>query len=476
MKIQIDYPQHSESQRVFSDRYRIQSLLGRQNGRRTFLALDLQTERLVVLKLLLFDPDFTWDDLKLFEREAEVLKSLDLPAIPKYLDCFDVDTELGKGFMLVQTHIEAKSLQHWLKAGRTFSEEELVEIAKSLLAILDYLHSHQPAVIHRDIKPSNILLSDRSGHSPGQVYLVDFGSVQTAAAVEGSTITVVGTYGYMPPEQFGGQITPASDLYALGATMICLATGQHPSRLPHRKLQIIFADLVNLTPHLVDWLKWMTAASKDSRFKSAATALAALEGSAEIGRGASIAVSKPLGSKVAIEKTEEVLKITIPPRGLQSDSIGSIFGAIVWHLVMLPFGYVLILLSGAPLYIIPSIIIGSWFILQDIIFRLGQKQIFQINEDEISLVSEFCGFECSSFVADRQCVLKVEILPVTYHIGNGGDRVSSPPQLNILIGTKKLDLADGTKLTSPERDWLFYELSDWLGMTSDLRKCDASRE
>ena len=159
MEIQINYSQQSELQQVFSDRYRIQSLLGRQNGRRTFLALDLQTEHFVVLKLLLFDPDFTWDDLKLFEREADVLKSLDLPTIPQYLDCFDVDTELGKGFMLVQTYIEAKSLQHWLNAGRTFSEDELISIAKSVLTILDYLHSHQPAVIHRDIKPSNILLN-----------------------------------------------------------------------------------------------------------------------------------------------------------------------------------------------------------------------------------------------------------------------------------------------------------------------------
>jgi serine/threonine protein kinase len=84
--------------RVLGDRYQIKSLLGRQTGRRTFLARDLQTEASVVLKLLLFGPDFTWDDLKLFEREAEVLKSIDLPAIPKYLDCFDVETELGKGF------------------------------------------------------------------------------------------------------------------------------------------------------------------------------------------------------------------------------------------------------------------------------------------------------------------------------------------------------------------------------------------
>ena len=58
-------------------------------------------------------------------------------------------------------------------------------------------------MIHRDLKPSNILLGERSGNSVGQVYLVDFGSVQTVLATEGGTRTVVGTYGYMPQEQFG---------------------------------------------------------------------------------------------------------------------------------------------------------------------------------------------------------------------------------------------------------------------------------
>ncbi|WP_205127692.1 hypothetical protein [Okeania hirsuta] len=64
---------------------------------------------LVVVKLLLFSPDFTWEQLKLFEREAEVLKFIEHPAIPQYLDYFDVEMGLGKGFALVQTYIEAKS-------------------------------------------------------------------------------------------------------------------------------------------------------------------------------------------------------------------------------------------------------------------------------------------------------------------------------------------------------------------------------
>ena len=77
---------------------------------------------------------------------------------------------------------------------------------------MQYLHSQTPPIIHRDLKPSNILLTDRSAHSQGQVYLVDFGSVQAPFLQPTGTLTIVGAYGYMPPEQFGGRAEPASDL------------------------------------------------------------------------------------------------------------------------------------------------------------------------------------------------------------------------------------------------------------------------
>jgi serine/threonine protein kinase len=259
---------------VLHNRYQIQSLLGRQIGRRTFLATDLQTEQSVVVKLLLFNPDFNWDNLKLFERETEVLKSLDHPTIPKYLDYFEVETELGKGFALVQTYIEAKSLQDWLQSGRSFSEAEVKAIAKALLEILDYLHNRQPSVIHRDLKPSNILLGDRTGNSPGQVYLVDFGSVQTAT--QSGTITVVGTFGYMPPEQFGGRTIPASDLYSLGATLIYLLTKTHPADLPSRNGCVQFQAEHLASEQFQTWLKYLIQPDLSQRLKSAQLALKTL--------------------------------------------------------------------------------------------------------------------------------------------------------------------------------------------------------
>ena len=277
MTIPVSESELNALQQLVGERYRPLSLLGKKSGRKTLLAEDSETNAKVVIKLLTFGEDFNWDDLKLFEREAETLRSLDHPAIPRYLDYFDVETPRSKGFALVQTYLEARSLEEQVKAGRRFSEEELEQIAQQLLEILEYLHSRQPAVIHRDIKPSNILLTDRTAHSVGQVYLVDFGSVQTLAAREGGTITVVGTYGYMPPEQFGGRAVPASDLYSLGATLIYLASGMHPADLPQDELRLEFEEFVQLSPKIVGCLQALTQPGLGKRFSSAESTVIALK-------------------------------------------------------------------------------------------------------------------------------------------------------------------------------------------------------
>jgi len=272
------------SQEILADRYQCDRRLGKQAGRQTLLARDLKTQQQVVVKLLSFSSDFNWEDLKLFQREVETLKSLSHPAIPQYLDSFEIDTPSRKGFALVQTYIEAKSLQEYLSDGRTFSESEVKQLATALLDILAYLHQRQPPVIHRDIKPSNILLKNRSGNSVGEVYLVDFGAVQTLATQQGKTVTVVGTYGYMPPEQFGGRAVPASDLYGLGATLIGLITKQHPADLPQKDLQIEFEHFTQLSPAFTNWLKWMTHPSLESRPASAQIAKEVLEKPQEINK------------------------------------------------------------------------------------------------------------------------------------------------------------------------------------------------
>jgi serine/threonine protein kinase len=92
-------------------------------------------------------------------------------------------------------------------------------------------------VIHRDIKPENIVLE--GGKAGGRVLLVDFGGVQEAVTAEDSIgSTVVGTAGYMPPEQFGGAATAASDLYALGGVVLFLLSGRTPASFPNERLRV----------------------------------------------------------------------------------------------------------------------------------------------------------------------------------------------------------------------------------------------
>jgi serine/threonine protein kinase len=150
------------------------------------------------------------------------------------------------------------------QSGQTLHTKQVRKIAVDVLKILEFLHQLNPAVLHRDIKPSNLIWGEDE-----QIYLVDFGAVQDRAAKEGATFTVVGTYGYAPMEQFGGRAVPASDLYALGATLIHLLTGTAPADLPQRNLRICFEDQVSLSPNMVSWIEKLTEPAPEQRFKSA---------------------------------------------------------------------------------------------------------------------------------------------------------------------------------------------------------------
>ncbi|MBE9180946.1 serine/threonine protein kinase [Oculatella sp. LEGE 06141] len=339
---------------LLQGRYEVQQQLGKTAGRRTLLAIDRHTQQPVVIKLLTFDSDVVWDDLKLFQREAETLKALSHNAIPRYLDFFERDATDDRQFALVQSYANGRSLDAYRQMGRTFSEAEAKQLAAALLNVLIYLHGRQPPVVHRDIKPSNVLLGDRTGHSIGTVYLVDFGSVQTLASRAGSTITIVGTYGYMPPEQFGGYATPKSDLYSLGATLIALLTGHHPADLPQKELHIQFEQAVNLSAAFTAWLKWLTAPNPDDRPSSAEEALTGL-------KQRSLAQPSASGNRVVIS-LPYLLWNTVwrsTSMGLiTGGTFGGIFGTSVVPLIGTIAGSVAGAAAGLLLGFINGIIIG----------------------------------------------------------------------------------------------------------------------
>ncbi|MEO0645280.1 MAG: hypothetical protein AAFZ17_03835, partial [Cyanobacteria bacterium J06650_10] len=123
---------------------------------------------------------------------------------------------------------------------------------------------------HRDIKPSNILFKGGSDGEPNSLYLVDFGSVHTIS--QSGTLTVVGTYGYMPPEQFGGRAVPASDLYSLGVTIAYLMTGTHPAERTSSDMQSVI-EASSLSPVFKQCLKCLLQADLTQRTSSASVAL-----------------------------------------------------------------------------------------------------------------------------------------------------------------------------------------------------------
>ncbi|MEZ4450626.1 MAG: serine/threonine-protein kinase [Nannocystaceae bacterium] len=218
-------------------RYDVVALLGQGSFGRTYLARDLEADgREVALKQLRAEGEGGWKRYELFEREAAVLRSLRHQGIPEIFDHLRVPREGGEDVYLVMEYLRGDSLAQVIERREHLAPERLLDLLLGLLDILDYLHTRLPPVLHRDIKPANVILRASGGPA-----LVDFGAVRNVfrAPDEGGS-TVVGTYGYMPFEQYMGQAGPASDLYAVGATVLHLCTGRPPSDFvdPEGHLQV----------------------------------------------------------------------------------------------------------------------------------------------------------------------------------------------------------------------------------------------
>jgi serine/threonine protein kinase len=149
-------------------------------------------------------------------------------------------------------------------------------------------------------------LTNRSGNSIGNLYLVDFGSVQTVASKDSGTMTIVGSYGYMPFEQFSGQTTIASDLYSFGMTLIYLMTGVHPAELPQVNGRVQFKNTA-ISNRLIRWLEKMTHPFADQRFDSAKVAMAELK--SKNGSHSDDSHLRPVGSKVKLYRDQNKLEI-----------------------------------------------------------------------------------------------------------------------------------------------------------------------
>ena len=253
-------------------RYVIQACLSEGEFARTQLAVDQTTQERCVIKEISLHRIKDEKSIELFEREAKVLAELDHPKIPKLIDYFTLETDDGDGsdvrVYLVQSLVPGKNLAQLIEEGRHFTQEEVVRLGLELCEILIYLHHRDPTLLHRDIKPSNIMLCPETG-----IYLIDFGAVRDkkirSARLGGVAATSVGTYGYMPFEQFDGQAVKASDIYSLGATLIFLLSHREPIQLMRDDMGLEFRNHVHISEVFSVVLDRMVRPQWEDRYQSA---------------------------------------------------------------------------------------------------------------------------------------------------------------------------------------------------------------
>jgi hypothetical protein len=257
---------------LIGDRFEVMHLLGRGAQGRTFLARDRRSGEEVALKELDLSQADDWKAIELFDREAQALRHLDHPGIPRYVDAFhQSDDEGNERFFLAQEFVEGSDFETLVKEGATYTEAQARDIVRQVLEILVYLQERSPPVVHRDIKPSNLIR-----RSDGTVALIDFGAVQSVLPDSQGGSTIIGTSGYMPVEQLMGRAVPATDLYALGATAIHLLSRRHPADLPVERMALQFRPFVNISERFADYLERLVEPHVEQRFSTARQALKAL--------------------------------------------------------------------------------------------------------------------------------------------------------------------------------------------------------
>ncbi|RCJ26017.1 serine/threonine protein kinase [Nostoc minutum NIES-26] len=271
---------------LLDGRYQVLQILGGGGFGQTYIARDTHRPgypKCVVkhLKPVTQNVEFLETARRLFTSEAEILERLgNHDQIPRLLAYFEEKQE----FFLVQEFIEGHSLLAELLPGKSWTEEQAIQLLSQVLEILTFIHSHN--VIHRDIKPENIIRRQIDG----KLVLIDFGAVKqiqsqllTAFGHMATTIAI-GTPGYMSTEQGRGKPRPNSDIYSLGIICIQALTGLHPRQLEEdpETGEIVWQHLTNVSPGLATVLTKMVLHHFRERYQSATDVLQALQQSCSV--------------------------------------------------------------------------------------------------------------------------------------------------------------------------------------------------
>lgn len=287
--------------------YRLEARLGEGASGVTFRARRLEDGQAVCVKALSFRGLTSFEAERLFQRETAVLRQLQHPQIPNYIDSFSSGHGRTLALVLVQDLVDGVDLADEVRARRP-SVGGVLDTLDELLSILEYLHGLAPPVIHRDIKPKNVMR-----RRDGRLVLIDFGAVKDAIhASFDPGLSLVGTVGYMAPEQLRGEASAASDLYAVGMVAVFLLSGREPATLLDTDHTVRWEQAVSVDAPVLEWLRRMTHPRADERPASAKEARRLL---AESRREATVDEPPPVAARAALE----VARPAAPPSSPSQD-------------------------------------------------------------------------------------------------------------------------------------------------------------
>jgi serine/threonine protein kinase len=203
---------------VLQNRYEIEKLSHTGGMGYVYLARDKKLyDRACVVKQVK-EPVRSESEQKKLEEEALRMAKLSNPNVAMILDHF---VENGYYFLVVEL-ISGKTLSEVFEEGQgRLREEEVVKWAIAMCEVVDYIHKE--GVIHRDISPDNVMLTEE-----GNIKFVDFGTLRELRHITDKGTAGMGKFGYTPPEQWQGHPVPQSDIFALGATIYYLLSGNLP--------------------------------------------------------------------------------------------------------------------------------------------------------------------------------------------------------------------------------------------------------
>jgi eukaryotic-like serine/threonine-protein kinase len=468
---------------IINDRYQVKDILGQGGTAITYAAIDLETRETVVLKVMSLRRAQDWKAIELFEREAQVLAQLEHPAIPKYLNYFQLDSERDREFYIVQTLAQGTPLATLIDRGWEPTVNEVEDIANQVLGILDYLHRLSPPIIHRDLKPQNLIKS-----IDGKISLVDFGAVQATyhQTITGGS-TVVGTYGYMAPEQFRGQAFLSTDLYGLAATLLFLLTRTDPGKLPQKQLKINFRSAVKLPPKLAGWLDRMLEPIFEQRFTTAAEALAVLKGVRSLPpRLANNRPRKPTDSPIRAICDENELTILIPPVRLRTANSQQLcLVAVITNFILIV--SIFFIVTSAPLFDPVKLLpIGSSYTIISLslavytIYGNISEIKFKIQNNRFQLdrwLGGYLCYKCVGNIGDLKVSINKDMLPILpFDRSRVLIELQNKPHLlafaldRIKRLHRKYSLA--LLLTPAENHWLASEINIFLDRALRRQKLD----